>query len=90
MKHVFKRGGGRQSIFPAALLLLLALEKGQVEELLITAAPDTLPGPREYRSELANQLVTKAQQTAARIRFIEDANLLRGVGGCGALLRFRV
>lgn len=69
---------------------LRALEMGQVEELMITAAPDTLAGKTESRDELANTLVTKAQQTAARIRFIEDANLLADVGGCGAILRFRL
>jgi peptide subunit release factor 1 (eRF1) len=38
----------------------------------------------------ANELVTRAQQSAARIRFIEDAELLADVGGVGALLRFRI
>lgn len=38
----------------------------------------------------ANQLVTRAQQTGARIRFIEDATLLGGVGGVGATLRYRL
>ena len=31
-----------------------------------------------------------AQQTAARIRFIEDSALLDGVGGCAAILRFKL
>ena len=35
-------------------------------------------------------LLTRAHQTAARIRFIEDDNLLAGIGGVGALLRFRI
>jgi peptide chain release factor subunit 1 len=92
---------------------LQALEMGQVEELLITARPDTLrraesmpahvtPGPVEVdtsapsaeldttRLKLADELVTKAQQTSARIRFIEDQDLLADVGGVGALLRFRI
>ena len=69
---------------------LNALEMGQVEELLITATPDALAGTTGSLEVLANTLVTKAQQTAARIRFIEDANLLADVGGCGALLRFRI
>jgi peptide chain release factor subunit 1 len=42
------------------------------------------------RLKVADELVTKAQQTAARIRFIEDANLLSDVGGVGALLRFKI
>ena len=44
----------------------------------------------EKRLKLADELVTRAHQTAARIRFIEDDNLLAGIGGVGALLRFRI
>jgi len=44
----------------------------------------------EARLKLSDELVTRAQQTAARIRFIEDAALLADVGGVGALLRFRI
>jgi peptide chain release factor subunit 1 len=39
---------------------------------------------------LADELVTKARQTAARVTFIEDASLLEPYGGVAALLRFRV
>jgi len=64
--------------------------------------PNTAPGPIEVdtsapnagldpnRMKLADELVTRAQQTGARVRFIEDANLLAEVGGVGALLRFRI
>ena len=91
---------------------LSAFQLGQVEELIITAAPETLkpvqslpddaaPGAVEVetsapvsvdekRLKLSDELVTRAQQTAARIRFIEDAALLAEVGGVGALLRFRI
>jgi peptide subunit release factor 1 (eRF1) len=44
----------------------------------------------EGRLKLSDELVTRAQQTAARIRFIEDPSLLAEVGGVGALLRFRI
>jgi peptide subunit release factor 1 (eRF1) len=44
----------------------------------------------EKRLKLADELVTRAKQTAARIRFIEDENLLASIGGVGALLRFRI
>lgn len=44
----------------------------------------------QKRLKLADELVTRARQTAAKIRFIEDENLLAGVGGVGALLRFRI
>ena len=42
------------------------------------------------RIKLSDELVTKAQSTAARIRFIENADLLSEVGGVGALLRFKI
>jgi peptide chain release factor subunit 1 len=49
------------------------------------AKPDRTAGERA-----ADELVAKARQTAATIRFIEDPALLAGVGGAGALLRFKV
>ncbi len=39
---------------------------------------------------VADDLVTRARQTAARITFIEDATLLEDVGGVGAILRYRI
>jgi peptide chain release factor subunit 1 len=53
-----------------------------------TSAPNGNVDPE--RLKLADELVKKAQATGARIRFIEDAELLRDVGGVGALLRFRI
>ena len=44
----------------------------------------------EERLKLAGELVRRAQQTSARIRFIEDPQLLEEFGGVGALLRFRI
>jgi len=60
-----------------------ALDMRQVEELLIAARPDRVAGPTD-------ELVAKAQQNSARIRFIEDDALLAEVGGVGALLRFKI
>src|SRR5258705_1896569 len=60
-----------------------ALEIREVEELLIAARADRVTGP-------ADELVARAQQNAARIRFIEDDSLLADVGGVGALLRFKI
>lgn len=60
-----------------------ALDMRQVEELLIAARPDHVKG-------LTDDLVAKAQQNSARIRFIEDDSLLVDVGGVGALLRFKI
>lgn len=42
------------------------------------------------RLKIADELVTKAQQTSARVRIIEDEQLLFEVGGVGAILRFRI
>ncbi len=39
---------------------------------------------------LSDELVTKAQQTAARISFIEDASLLEPYGGVAGTLRYRI
>jgi peptide chain release factor subunit 1 len=47
-------------------------------------------GADAERMQLADDLVTKAQQSSARIRFIEDPTLLADVGGVGAILRFRI
>ena len=51
-----------------------------------TSAPSADPD----RLKIADDLVTKAHATAARIRFIENADLLQQVGGVGALLRFKI
>jgi len=82
-----------------------ALERGQVDLLLVPAAPATtatdqasaevgLSTPREQRSRLderlVEELVTEARRTGADVRFIEDASLLDQANGVGALLRFRV
>jgi len=60
-----------------------ALDMRQVEELLIAARPDRVAGS-------VDELVAKAQRNSARIRFIEDDNLLADAGGVGALLRFKI
>ena len=57
-----------------------AFELGQVDELLIAAAPAD--------EKTADELVLKARQTSAKLRIIEDATLLEPVGGVGAFLRF--
>jgi len=79
-----------------------ALEMGQVDELVIAARPDALASrggnqgdnadaaDRTAGEKTADDLVAKARQTSARIRFIEDASLLASSGGVGAFLRFKV
>jgi peptide chain release factor subunit 1 len=92
------RSGGLAAVGVDATLR--AFELGQVDELLITAAPDTIDSashPRAAEGEgrsaeerIADELVVKARQTAAKIRFIEDPSLLAAVGGAGAFLRFKL
>lgn len=59
-----------------------AFELGQVDELVISAAPDS--------TDQSNELVMQAHNTSATIRFIEDTSLLEPVGGVGAFLRFKL
>jgi peptide subunit release factor 1 (eRF1) len=61
-----------------------ALERGQVSELYLTAFD---PGDTET---IADELVAKARQTSARVRFIEDPALLAEHDGVAAALRYRV
>lgn len=80
------RGGGLAVAGPEATLRALAMS--QVEELLLTSTdPQRLDDEGARR---AGELVTRAQQQGARIRFIEDPALLADVGGVGALLRFKI
>ena len=79
-----------------------AFELGQVDELLITATPDTLTAKGEANAaaaaaaertpqeRVADELVLQARNTSAKIRFIEDPALLAPFGGAGAFLRFKL
>jgi peptide subunit release factor 1 (eRF1) len=68
-----------------ARVVPLGVPPGPVE--VDTSAPN---GTDANRMKLADDLVRKAQETSARIRFIEDATLLDEVGGVGAILRFKI
>ncbi len=64
----------------------------RVEAVLAPEIPDSTGGtasdePREVL--LPDLLVTKAQQTGARVSFIENAGLLEAVDGVGGFLRWR-
>jgi peptide subunit release factor 1 (eRF1) len=89
----FQMGQVEELIITASPELLKPVQKlpddaapGEVQ--VDTSAPQGTAD--ESRLKLADDLVTRAHQTAARIRFIEDENLLAAVGGVGALLRFRI
>lgn len=64
--------------------VLAALRQGQVDTLVITAAPEHVTGA----DDAANEMVTLARQTSASVRFIENPALLADVGGVGAALRY--
>ena len=72
------------------------LRRARVPSELVTPGPVEIDTSRPNanvdteRHKLADELVTKAQQTSARIRFIEHPQLLEEVGGVGAILRFRI
>lgn len=72
-----------------------ALDGGQVDELVITAVPETIDAGHQSNDlqegeRAADELVARARRTSASIRFIEDPTLLRSAGGVGAFLRFKL
>jgi peptide chain release factor subunit 1 len=76
----------------STLMELRRPEPGEVDESLVTlpTTPEGEPTVPVEEIELADELVTKARATGATVTFIEDASLLDGVGGVGALLRFKL
>jgi hypothetical protein len=61
------------------------------EDEIVAATLDALrQKDAETDKERVEQLVARAQQTGARIRIIEDPELLHDHGGVGAILRFRI
>ena len=64
----------------------------EVGALLAPAAPpnDTSHDDATRTVKVADELVTQAVQSGATVTFIEDTDLLAGVGGVGALLRYRL
>lgn len=73
-----------------------ALERGQADEVFLTTNLDELVGEdgdeeRDAdRKWLAADIVAKARETGATVRFVEDESLLRPAGGAGATLRYRI
>jgi peptide chain release factor subunit 1 len=76
------RAGGLALVGPEPVRA--ALERGQVDTLVIAAEPGQVVGT----DAAANDLVTLAKQTSASVRFIENPRLLAEVGGVGASLRY--
>jgi peptide chain release factor subunit 1 len=71
---------------------LTALKNGQVDELLLSASMKEIRGDAGEDTEVftPDELVTRATQTSAGVRFIEDPELMADAGGVGAMLRFRL
>jgi peptide chain release factor subunit 1 len=53
------------------------------------SATDALPEVREPR-QVADELIVRALNSAAKIKFIEDESLLKEAGGVGAVLRYNI
>jgi peptide chain release factor subunit 1 len=64
--------------------------EGAASTAVAGAAAGEAAGAEGHIVQLADELVTKARQTSARITFIEDRSLLKDWGGVAALLRFRI
>ena len=70
--------------------------KKDVEEVLEAYAPgddnsvtDDLPEADEPR-QIADELIIRAVNSAAKICFIEDSEQIKGIGGVGAVLRYNI
>src|SRR5947209_20148647 len=66
------------------------LSDGEVTEPVIAGHDGAVANIEPDSVIVADDLVTRARQTGARITFIEDAALLEDMGGVGALLRYRI
>lgn len=73
-----------------AAAMAIANDAGIAEPAVEPAAAGEPANAEMGTVRLADELVTKAQQTAARISFIEDPSLLEPYGGVAATLRYRI
>jgi peptide chain release factor subunit 1 len=84
--------GQVEELLISASLRNIRYDEREVNKVLEAYAPlaDTEADASEPRM-IADELVSRAQQlSAARVTFIEDESLLNGVGGTGALLRYKI
>jgi peptide chain release factor subunit 1 len=87
--------GQVEELLISASLRELQAPQAANDTLLAESAVDTVSAGEAADAEpqvvrLADELVTKATQTAALVTFIEDPSLLADYGGVAALLRFRI
>ena len=84
--------GQVDEVLVSASLREIQYSEKKVDKVLAAYAPGA-DGEQPDASEprmVADELVRRAQQTSARVTFIEDTSLLAGVGGVGATLRYRI
>ncbi len=70
----------------------IEFDENKIKQILENYAPGengAMPNVKEGR-EIADELIRRALESAERVRFIEDENLLNEVGGVGALLRYKM
>jgi peptide subunit release factor 1 (eRF1) len=70
--------------------MAIANDSGIAEAAVEMSAAGEAARASAGKVRLADELVTKAQQTGARVTFIEDAELLAPYGGVAAILRYRI
>jgi peptide chain release factor subunit 1 len=66
------------------------LSDNEVVEPVVAGADGAVASLEPDSVIVADDLVTRARQTSARISFIENESLLAEVGGVGAILRYRI
>jgi peptide subunit release factor 1 (eRF1) len=84
--------GQVDELLVSASLREIQYSERKVDKVLAAYAPG-VDGEQPDASEprmVADELVRLAQQTSARVTFIEDTSLLETVGGVGATLRYRI
>jgi peptide subunit release factor 1 (eRF1) len=84
--------GQVDELLVSASLREIQYSEHKVDKVLAAYAPGA-DGEQPDASEphlVADELVRLAQQTSARVTFIEDTSLLADVGGVGATLRYRI
>jgi peptide chain release factor subunit 1 len=82
--------GQVDELFLSASLEEIHWDEEEMGATLVPGTPNSDADKSTRRVLMADELVTRAPQTGARINFIEDASLLSAFGGVGATLRFRL
>ena len=84
--------GQVDELLVSASLREIQYSEQKVDKVLAAYAPgaDVEPPDASEPRMVADELVRLAQQTSARVTFIEDTSLLASAGGVGATLRYRI